>query len=116
MRDDNLNLLQGTLDILVLKALVFGPEHGYAVARWIRETTDDALQIEEGALYTALHRLHKRGWLESDWGLSENNRKAKFYSLTPEGRRHLRAGASSWARYAEAVFKVMDVREGEAAS
>ena len=116
MRDDNLNLLQGTLDILVLKALVFGPRHGYAVARWIRETTDDALQIEEGALYTALHRMQKRGWLESDWGLSENNRKAKFYSLTPDGRRHLRSGASSWARYAEAVFKVMDVPEREAAS
>ena len=85
MNDDNLNLLQGTLDILVLKALSYGPQHGYAVARWIRETTDDALQIEEGALYTALHRLEKRGWMESDWGLCENNRRAKFYGLTTAG-------------------------------
>jgi transcriptional regulator len=116
MRDDNLNLLQGTLDILVLKALVFGPLHGYAVARWIRETTDDALQIEEGALYTALHRMEKRGWLESDWGLSENNRKAKYYRLSPKGEKQLRSGSLTWSRYAEAVFKVLGAPEGEAVS
>ena len=114
MKDDNLNLLQGTLDILVLKALVFGPQHGYAVARWIRETTDDALQIEEGALYTALHRMEKRGWLESDWGLSENNRKAKYYRLSPKGEKQLRSGSLTWSRYAEAVFKVLRVPEEEA--
>jgi transcriptional regulator len=116
MSRNNLNLLQGTLDILVLKALAFGPLHGYGVARWIRETTDDALQIEEGALYTALHRMQKRGWLESDWGLSENNRKAKYYSLSPVGRKQLRSGTQSWSRYAEAVFKVLGVPEGEGAS
>ncbi|MGW8267778.1 MAG: PadR family transcriptional regulator [Longimicrobiales bacterium] len=116
MKDDNLNLLQGTLDILVLKALASGPHHGYAVARWIRETTDDALQIEEGALYTSLHRMEKRGWLESDWGLSENNRKAKYYRLSSKGRKELRSGTSTWSRYAEAVFKVLRAPEGETAS
>lgn len=116
MKEDNLNLLQGTLDILVLKALAYGPHHGYAVARWIRETTDDALQIEEGALYTALHRMEKRGWLESDWGLSDNNRKAKYYRLSPKGRKHLLSGMQTWSRYAEAVFKVLGVPEREVVS
>jgi transcriptional regulator len=115
MNRDNLNLLQGTLDILVLKALASGPLHGYGVARWIRETTEDALQIEEGALYTALHRMKKRGWLESDWGLSENNRKAKYYSLSPTGQKQLRSGASTWTLYAEAVFKVLRAPEGKVA-
>jgi PadR family transcriptional regulator PadR len=116
MKDDNLNLLQGTLDILVLKAVASGPLHGYAVARWIRETTEDALQIEEGALYTALHRMEKRGWLESDWGLSENNRKAKYYRLSKGGEMQLRDGANTWSRYAEAVFKVLRAPEGSGAS
>ena len=113
MSDDSLNLLQGTLDILVLKALVPGPRHGYGVARWIRETTDGTLQIEEGALYTALHRLEKRGWLQAEWGLSENNRKAKFYRLTPAGNNKLRSGAETWARYAAAIFKVLQAPEPE---
>ena len=112
MTDENLPLLQGTLDILVLKALTSEPLHGYAIARWIRETTDDALQIEEGALYTALHRLEKRGWLESDWGLSENNRRAKFYGLTESGMKQLRKGSRAWDRYAEAVSKVLGMPEG----
>lgn len=107
MAEDNLPLLQGTLDILVLKALIHEPQHGYAVAHWIRETTDGTLQIEEGALYTALHRLDKRGWVRSTWGLSENNRRAKFYALTPAGEKELRKGSRSWARYAEAVSKVL---------
>jgi len=107
MNEENLPLLQGTLDILVLKAVAIGPMHGYAVARWIRDTTDDALQIEEGALYTALHRLEKRGWLRSDWGLSENNRRAKFYGLTTAGVKQLRKGSQAWALYAEAVSKVL---------
>jgi transcriptional regulator len=113
MKGENLNLIQGTLDILVLKALAFGPLHGYGVVRWIRETTDDALQIEEGALYTALHRMQKKGWLESDWGVSENNRKAKYYSLSDAGKRQLESSARSWSQYAEAVFKVLGVREEE---
>ena len=107
MADTDLELLQGTLDLLVLKALIFGPRHGYSVARWVRETTDDDLRIEEGALYTALHRMEKRGWIEAEWGLSDNNRKAKYYRLTSDGRRQLRAQEAQWARYARAVFKVL---------
>jgi transcriptional regulator len=105
--DSDLELLQGTLDLLVLKALIFGPRHGYAVARWVRETTDDDLRIEEGALYTALHRMEKRRWLESEWGLSDSNRKAKYYQLTAQGRRQLCVQADLWTRYAQAVFKVL---------
>jgi transcriptional regulator len=116
MSETNLGLLQGTLDMLVLKALLFGPQHGYAVARWIRDTTDGTLEIEEGALYTALHRMEKRKWLESEWGQSENNRRAKYYALTAEGRRQLVEGSQSWSRYAEAVFKVLHAVPAEAAS
>ena len=107
MPTPDLDLLQGTLDVLVLKTLTWGPRHGYAVARWIAETTDDALQVEEGALYTALHRLERRGWIESEWGLSENNRRAKYYQLTAAGRAALRAQSRRWTLYAEAVFKVL---------
>ena len=103
----DLELMQGTLDLLILKTLTWSPLHGYGVARWISETTDDDLQIEEGALYTALHRMEKRGWLESEWGVSENNRKAKYYQLTPLGRKQLRAKTAVWTRYAQAVFKVL---------
>lgn len=103
----SLDLLQGTLDVLVLKALIFGPRHGYAVARWIRDTSDDTLAIEEGALYTALHRLERRGWVDATWGVSENNRKAKFYELNREGRRQLDAESRRWTQYAEAVFKIL---------
>jgi PadR family transcriptional regulator PadR len=105
--DSDLELLQGTLDLLVLKALIFGPRHGYAVARWVRETTDDDLRIEEGALYTALHRMEKRRWIEAEWGLSDSNRKAKYYQLTAQGRRQLRVQTDLWTRYAQAVFKVL---------
>lgn len=105
--DDTLSLLQGTLDVLVLKAFTFGPLHGYAVARWIREVTGGTLEIEDGALYTALHRMEKRGWLESEWGRSENNRRAKFYRLTAAGTRELESAIRSWTRYAEAVFTVL---------
>jgi transcriptional regulator len=111
MTDEKLPLLQGTLDILVLKALAAEPLHGYAVARWIRETTDDVLHIEDGALYTSLHRLEKRGWLESDWGLSENNRRAKFYGLTGSGMHQLRRESRAWTRYADAVSKVLGMPE-----
>ena len=103
----DLDLLQGTLDLLILKTLAWGPRHGYAVASWIRATTDERLQIEEGALYTALHRMEKRGWLESEWGLSENNRKAKFYQLTARGRAQLRAELATWKRYTDAVAGVL---------
>lgn len=97
-------LLQGTLDLLVLKALSWGPAHGYAVARWIEAATEDALRIEEGSLYPALHRLEERGHVEAEWGLSENRRRAKFYHLTAAGRRQLRAESATWHQFARAVL------------
>jgi len=103
----DLDLLKGTLDVLVLKTLSWGPRHGYAVSRWIAEATDDALSVEEGALYTSLHRLAQRGLVESEWGLSENNRRAKYYQLTPAGRAALRAQTARWTQYADAVFTVL---------
>ena len=107
---EDLDLLQGTLDVLILKTLSWGPRHGYAIARWVHDVSDDVLRVEEGALYPALHRLEKRGWIEAEWGLSENNRKAKYYQLTPEGRsQQLRAKATTWARYSAAVTKVLGV-------
>ena len=109
-----MNLLQGTLDMLVLKALSRGPLHGYGVARWVRDTTDGTLAVEEGALYTSLHRMEKRGWLESEWGASENNRRAKYYALTNAGARQLEEELSLWVRYAEAVFKVVRAHEAAA--
>lgn len=102
-----MNLLQGTLDMLVLQALDAGAKHGYGVAQWIQRTTDGTLEIEDGALYTSLHRLEKRGLLEASWGTSENNRRAKYYALTESGARELADGARDWARYAEAVSKVL---------
>jgi transcriptional regulator len=102
-----IDLLQGTLDVLILKTLSWGPMHGFGVARWIERVTDDELRVEEGSLYPALHRLERRGWVDSEWGLSENNRKAKFYRLTTAGRRQLRAEATAWERFARAVGKVM---------
>jgi transcriptional regulator len=104
---DDLDLLRGTLDVLVLKTLAWGPRHGYDVARWIRETSRGALIVEEGALYTALHRLEARGWLEASWGISENNRRARYYKLTTAGRRQLAREARQWTRYAEAVFRIL---------
>jgi transcriptional regulator len=101
------DLLQGTLDMLILKALTGGPMHGYAVVRWIQQTTDDALRVEEGSLYPALHRLEQRRWISSNWGLSENNRKAKYYKLTARGRKQLTAELSNWKRLNEAITKVM---------
>lgn len=102
-----LGLLQGTLDVLVLKTLAWGPRHGYAVARWIRETSDDALTVEDRALYVALHRMEDRGWITAEWGLSENNRTAKYYQLTPKGRQQLRTQSARWERYASAVHKIL---------
>ena len=108
MADSTLGLLHGTVDLLILRALHPGPAHGYAVSRWVRERTDGVLAIEDAALYQALHRLEARGWIEAEWGLSDNNRKAKYYRLTANGRRQVRAEISLWKRYAEAVFKVIE--------
>lgn len=102
-----MSLLQGTLDVLVLKALAAEPTHGYGVAEWIHRTTDGTFEIEDGALYTSLHRMESRGWLRAAWGVSENNRRAKYYALTAAGRAQLSAASADWSRYAEAVFKVL---------
>src|ERR1700730_5163031 len=107
MDTTKLELLRGTLDVLILKALVWGPLHGYAVTNFIRAWSDDALLVEEGTLYPALWRLESRKLVDAEWGLSENNRKAKFYRLTPGGRRHLRAESRTWEAYAAAVAKVL---------
>jgi PadR family transcriptional regulator PadR len=107
-----MKLLRGTLDVLILQALSGEPAHGYAVVEWIRSTTNGALDIEDGALYTALHRMEKRGWLQASWGASENNRRAKYYALTLAGRRELASASEDWSRYAEAVFKVLGSSPG----
>jgi PadR family transcriptional regulator PadR len=106
---DSLDLLKGTLDVLILKALTWGPRHGYAVARWIEDATTGTLQIEEGALYHALHRLEKREWVTSEWGVSDTNRRAKYYTLTRAGRQQLIAQSVTWTRYAEAVFAALRI-------
>jgi transcriptional regulator len=103
-----LSLIQGTVDLLVLRALQQGPVHGYAVSRWIRERTDAVISMEDAALYQALHRLEARGWVDSEWGVSENNRRAKYYSLTTTGRRHLRDEVATWQRYAAAMSRVIE--------
>ena len=103
----NPDFLRGTVDVLLLKALSDGPRHGFAIARWLEERTDDALQIEEGSLYPALHRMERRGWLEAEWSVSEKNRQVKCYRLTRRGREHLRAETSGWAEFAAAVAKVL---------
>jgi transcriptional regulator len=107
MLDPDGGLLRGTLDVLVLKALSWGPRHGYAVAEWIKMITDEELLVEEGPLYTALHRLERQGWLAGEWGLSENNRRAKYYSLSKSGRQQLRTEVSGWERYVRAVTKAL---------
>ena len=103
----DLGLLQGTLDVMILKALSWGPMHGFGVAKWIHLTTDDVLQIDDGALYPALHRMEHRGLIDADWDLTENKRRAKYYRLTSKGREQLRARTSSWDRYSAAVSKVI---------
>jgi PadR family transcriptional regulator PadR len=113
---DNDDLLRGTLDALVLKTLLWGPRHGYAIARWIKDTSQETLAVEDRALYLALHRLEARGWVASKWGLSDNNRRAKYYALTAPGRAHLRSESSRLARYAEGLFRVLNARSRGARS
>jgi transcriptional regulator len=111
MADDS-GVVQGTLDLLILRVLAWGPQHGYSVARWIKDCSDDAIQVEDRALYLSLHRLEERGWVVAEWGTSDTNRRAKYYSLTPAGRRQLRARIANWTRYAEAVFKIIAAEPG----
>jgi PadR family transcriptional regulator len=101
------DLLQGTLQVLILKALLAESTHGYRIARWIEQTTVDALRVEEGSLYPALRRLEDKGYITSDWGLSDNNRRARYYSLTTAGRTHLRKEAAAWVRFSQAMTRVM---------
>jgi transcriptional regulator len=107
------DLLRGTVDALILKTLTWGPRHGYGIAAWIKDTSGEALAIEDRALYLALHRLEDRGLVESDWGLSDNNRRAKFYQLTATGRAELRAESRRLARYAEGLFRVLNASAWE---
>lgn len=111
MAAEPVELLQGTLDLLILKTLSWGSTHGYGIARWIQQVTDDVLRVEEGSLYPALHRLEKRGLIASEWGLSENNRRAKYYALTARGRQQLRAETSTWSTFSDAVSKVLTSHE-----
>lgn len=99
--------LHGTLDLLILKTLTFGPRHGYAIVRWLRDQTKDALQVEEGSLYPALYRMERDGWIEADWGTSELGRKAKFYAITDNGRRRLRADGQEFAAFVAAVSPLL---------
>jgi PadR family transcriptional regulator PadR len=108
MAGQKVEVLRGTLDLLVLKAVSWGPIHGYAVAQWIERATGDVLRIEEGTLYPALHRLENREWIAAEWGRSENNQRAKFYSLTAKGRAQLRVETKDWTRYAAAVFLALE--------
>ena len=106
------DLVRGTLDLLILKSLSWGPMHGLAVVRWIEQTTRDQLQIEEGALYPALHRMEDKGWLEAEWGYTERNRKAKFYRLSARGRKQLTAELTRWDRYTSVVRLVVNAKGG----
>jgi transcriptional regulator len=101
-------MLQGTLDMLVLQTLILGPAHGYTIAHSIEQGSEEFLQIEQGSLYPALHRLENRGWIASFWGTSENNRKAKYYRLTPEGRKQLAAATSRWEDLVRAIGRILN--------
>ncbi len=101
-------LLQGTLDMLILKTLTAGKLHGYAIARQIQQASQDVLVVEEGSLYPALHRMERRGWIQHEWGLSESNRRAKYYRLTAAGRKHLAVEKKRWSRFVEAIAIVMN--------
>lgn len=111
---DDLALVPGTLDLLVLNTLRWGPRHGYSVARWIKEQSRGALLVEDRALYLALHRLEERGWIESEWGISENNRKARYYRLTRAGRKQSELKTVEWQRYAAIVARMLRVSMAEA--
>ena len=110
-RSNTVDLLQGTLDLLILKTISWGPAHGYAIARWIEQLTGDVLTVGEGSLYPALHRLEERGLIGSEWRVSERNRRARFYSLTARGRQQLRAETATWEHFVAAVANVLRAAE-----
>ena len=107
-----LEVLRGTLDLMILQALRGGPEHGYGITRWIRERSGEVLQVDDGALYPALHRLVERGWIEAEWGTSENNRRARFYSLTRSGRARLKEELRSWEEFSSAMARLVAAGDG----
>ena len=111
MAERNPEMLRGTVELLILTTLRGGPRHGFGIARWLEATSDDELQLEEGSLYPALHRMEKRGWLESEWGISDNNRKVKLYRLTSRGRARLRSETEGWTSFAAAIGKVLRAAE-----
>ncbi|HEY2851809.1 MAG TPA: PadR family transcriptional regulator [Gemmatimonadaceae bacterium] len=111
MKDPSVALLQGSLDLVVLKTLTWQPMHGFGIARWIQRLTESALQVEEGSLYPALYRLENQGLIKAEWRLTENNRRAKYYRLTPGGRRRLAEETASWERFAAAIGKVLGATE-----
>ena len=106
-KPDPSGMLHGTLDAIVLKTLSWGSRHGYGIAKWIEETTNEAVIVEEGSLYPALYRMERRGWIEAEWGTSELGRRAKFYRITPKGRRQLASETQEWAKFATAVSKIL---------
>ena len=108
--DAELDILLGTLDVLVLKTLSWGSMHGYGIARWIRESSGNSLRILDGALYTSLHRMEERGWIDAEWGHTDGGKRAKFYQLTAEGRRQLRKETAQWERYAAGVAGVLTTK------
>src|SRR5215472_1137653 len=109
---ERLELLQGTLDLMILRTLVFGSQHGQGIARAIQQTSQDELLVEHGALYPALQRLEARGWISAEWGISSNNRKARFYSLTSAGRKQLGKETTKWKRLAAAIGRILESEEG----
>jgi transcriptional regulator len=107
MPETSKDRLHGTLDALVLKALTWGPRHGYAIARWIEGETSSDIEVEEGSLYPALYRMERKGWLQAEWGISELNRRVKLYKLSAEGRKQLRQETTEWLRFAAAVSRIL---------
>ena len=107
MPREALGLVQGTVDVLILKTLTWSSMHGYGISQWIRQQTDGALSVEDAALYQALHRLERKGWVDSEWGISDTNRRAKFYHITRDGRKQLQSDVAELRRYVDALFKVL---------
>lgn len=114
MADDDRGLLPGTVDLVILQTLTHGAQHGFAVSRSIRARSEGVLELQDAALYQALHRMERAGWIEAEWGVSEKGRRAKFYRLTPAGHKQLERETSFWRRYAEGVFKILEPARGQA--
>ena len=108
MMNERIDLPQGTLDLLILRTLALGPQHGWAISERVQQVSSDVLQIQQGSLYPALHRLERRGWIKSNWGISDNNRRAKFYELTPAGKKQLTLETESWRKLTVAVTQILE--------